>query len=103
MSVRTKLIKFLECPDTVIAKFRGIRPDHAYYLSSIKNVTDKKFKTIIDVGASNGLYSEASHYYYPEAQIYAFEPVPKKIDRLSNFKWLKLWNVDKNSLIFRQM
>lgn len=99
MTIRTKLIKLLEYPNTIFSKFNGIHPVYAYYLESIKEITDKNFKTIIDVGASNGYYSKAAHHYYPNAQIYAFEPVPIRFEKIKRMPYVKafpygLW--DKN-------
>src|SRR5436190_6303276 len=33
-------------------------------------------KTILDVGANQGQFAIAACYFYPEAKIYSFEPVP---------------------------
>jgi FkbM family methyltransferase len=34
------------------------------------------FKTVIDVGASNGGFASRARTWFPEAQIYSFEPLP---------------------------
>lgn len=47
---------------------------------------EKNIKTILDIGANTGQFSEVAFRLFPEAKIYAFEPVPKCYhDLLSNF------------------
>ena len=99
MIIKSKFIKFLECPNVLFAKFAGIHPLYAYYLSKIKKITSKDFKTVIDVGANIGNYSKAAHYYYPHAKIYSFEPVQRGFDIINRFPYVQafsfaLW--DKN-------
>jgi FkbM family methyltransferase len=40
-------------------------------------LASKTFNTIIDVGANRGQFSLAARHFYPEAMIFAFEPLPK--------------------------
>ena len=42
----------------------------------------KKIKTVVDVGANAGGYSEEVHKYIPEAKIYAVEPHPETFKRM---------------------
>jgi FkbM family methyltransferase len=42
------------------------------------------FKTIVDVGANEGQFSEKARLLFPEANIYAFEPLPEAYQRLKN-------------------
>ena len=77
----------------------GVHPLYAEYIESIKAITNRDFKTIIDVGANNGWYSEACHYYFPNAKIYSFEPVPIKYNKIKQLPFINafyygLW--DKN-------
>ena len=45
-----------------------------------------QFKTIIDIGANEGQFADKMRLLFPQAMIYAFEPLPKVYDRLkSNF------------------
>jgi FkbM family methyltransferase len=47
---------------------------------------EKNIKTILDIGANTGQFSEFAFRLFPEAKIYAFEPIPKCYhDLLSNF------------------
>ncbi len=68
------------------------------------------FKTIIDVGASKGNFSLQFHKIFPEAQIYAFEPLAdcfeltkNKLDGVANFRAfnLALSDFKGKSQIFR--
>ena len=96
MTFKHKLIKLLEHPNIVFAKLWGVHPLYAEYIESIKEIINKSFNTIIDVGANNGWYSEAAHYYYPNAEIYAFEPVPskaKKLNSLSLSLFISSWTM----------
>ena len=44
------------------------------------------FKTIIDIGANEGQFSDKMRILFPEAEIFAFEPLPEVFERLkSNF------------------
>ena len=45
-------------------------------LSIIRKYCDT-FSTIIDVGANKGQFAIASKMFYPNTQIYSFEPIDK--------------------------
>ncbi len=47
-------------------------------------IDDLKIDTVIDVGASVGDFSWAIRQYRPEAFIYAFEPLPREFEVLSD-------------------
>ena len=57
---------------------RGFCKDLLYF----KKNMGFNFTTIIDVGAALGDYSKAVHFIYPDAKIYAFEPVPQSFEVL---------------------
>lgn len=42
----------------------------------LKWLRDFGFKTVIDIGASKGAFSAEFHAIFPEAEIFAFEPLP---------------------------
>lgn len=64
----------------------------------------KEIKTIFDVGANDGGYSQTVRKYFPRTQIYAFEPQPesferlKKVSRKSGLKIYKLGMGNKQGL-----
>lgn len=48
------------------------------------------FKTILDIGANEGQFADKMISLYPDALIYAFEPIPETFNLLSeNFKTIK--------------
>ena len=53
-------------------------------------------KTIIDVGASIGIFTKAANYLYPEAKIYSFEPLNSSFSKMKsligNNKNIKMYN-----------
>jgi FkbM family methyltransferase len=53
-------------------------------------------KTIIDVGASIGIFTKAANYLYPEAKIYSFEPLDSSFFKMKsligNNKNIKMYN-----------
>ncbi|MBC8035415.1 MAG: FkbM family methyltransferase [Chitinophagaceae bacterium] len=51
------------------------------------------FKTILDIGANQGQFSERMRILFPDTMIYALEPLPKVYEELlHNFKGDKLFN-----------
>jgi len=51
---------------------------------------DTQIDTIIDVGANQGQFALACSYFYKEAKIYSFEPVPETVNFIkANTKHLK--------------
>ena len=52
---------------------RGFCKDLLY----LKKNMGFNLSTVIDIGAALGDYSKAVHFIYPDAKIYAFEPVPQ--------------------------
>lgn len=56
-----------------------------------------KIKTIIDIGANTGEYTRNIRSYFPEAQIYAFEPLTDCFNQLNTKmledKKFKAWNI----------
>lgn len=43
-------------------------------------------KTILDIGAYRGMFSKCAHYVFPEAMIYAFEPLKDCFEELIRLK-----------------
>ncbi|MEL7067975.1 MAG: FkbM family methyltransferase [Cyanobacteria bacterium J06581_3] len=60
----------------------------------------KQSEVVFDIGANTGIYSIASAVNSPQASIYAFEPVPKILDRLNhNIKINHLENVKSQAYL----
>jgi len=56
-----------------LLRLKGLNPNY-YDSVMLAKKYGGKFKTVIDVGASIGEYSEMCRYVFPVAKIYAFEP-----------------------------
>ena len=93
MTIKEKIIKILEYPSIMFAKILGIHTLYAYYIESIKTIENKEFKTLIEVGANDGVYIKAFNYYFPNAKIYAFEPIPSKFDYLNTLENTKAFSM----------
>jgi FkbM family methyltransferase len=44
----------------------------------------RPFRTVLDVGASTGQFASQMHTIYPQAQVYAFEPLPEPFKALDS-------------------
>ncbi|MFR9166789.1 MAG: FkbM family methyltransferase [Dysgonomonas sp.] len=49
-----------------------------------KWLQDEQFKSIVDVGANVGQFGKKIRIFYPEAQLYSFEPIPFVYDELKH-------------------
>jgi FkbM family methyltransferase len=61
------------------------------YLSMYKYVYDLFLRglrpqTVLDIGANRGMFSKCTHFVFPEASIYAFEPLKDCYDDLCQLK-----------------
>ena len=75
------IIQYPELTATIFDKTsRGFCKD----LLFLKKEMGFNFSTIIDVGAAVGGYSKAAHIIFPNAKIYAFEPIPDSFDKLKS-------------------
>ncbi len=63
----------------------------------VKYLLDYKFKTILDIGAHTGKFSYSFRSLYPEAKIYAFEPIEecykKLVGRMSQKSLFYAFNI----------
>jgi FkbM family methyltransferase len=104
-----KIDTILDDPSVILARIKGCHIDmyqtvRRLYLSGLRP------KTIIDVGANRGMFSKCAHIIYPDANIYAFEPIVECFDELEKLKKtiknLKSYNVaigddSKDTFIYR--
>ena len=68
-------------------KYRHGALDKEGLLKEFKWLQSLHFKTIIDVGANEGQFSEKMRLLFPSAQLFIFEPLPGAFELLSkNFK-----------------
>lgn len=65
-------------------------------LTNLKQIVSE-LDLIIDVGANSGQFSKASNFFYPEAQIYTFEPLEDHFlniaQKFSKIKNVKVYNL----------
>lgn len=87
-------LSLLSKPKIFAARLKGINPfySHSPFLAR-KILGGKGFKTIIDIGANVGDYSRACKFFFPKAEIHAFEPNPHALKELMKKKFLKFYNV----------
>lgn len=80
-----KLLIVLETPDALKAKRNGC------YLGLYSSVYRLRAiglrpRTVLDVGANRGMFSRCAHHVFPDASIYAFEPLKDCFEELSRLK-----------------
>jgi len=56
--------------------------DPAAYREEFSWLREYSFKSIIDIGANEGQFSDKIRILFPESQIYAFEPLPAVFEKL---------------------
>jgi len=89
---RRVLGRILENPKILIGKSKGLYTDHISCSLTAKDLVDKPFKTIIDIGANKGIFIDVSNWLFPEAKIYAFEPLPEMFEKIKNKKNVTAFN-----------
>ena len=76
MTIKSKLLKFIEYPEASLGYFIGVSPNHLITFLRIKGLIKNGLKTYIDVGANKGDLIRTAKYFYPHIKIYAFDPIP---------------------------
>jgi len=66
------------------------------YSEQQRLLSNKKVKIIFDIGAADGRTSEHYHQLFPNATIYAFEPLPKSFQKLKDFASDKKYIIPMN-------
>ncbi len=74
-----RLLNIVEYPELVSSLMSGANRDFMKDLLYLKKVLGLSFRTIIDVGAAVGEYSYAALEVFPEASLFAFEPIPENM------------------------
>lgn len=96
--------RIIEYPKVLRGKFKGINSNHCYTCLTAKDLIGNA-KTIIDIGANEGLFIKAAKYIFPKAKIYAFEPqtrfysIIKKIKNVTAFNF-GLWDKEGESIFY---
>jgi hypothetical protein len=96
--------RIIEYPKVLSGRFKGINFNHCYTCLTAMDLNDK-IKTIIDIGANEGLFIKAARYIFPKAKIYAFEPQTKFYNIIKNLKNVTafnfgLWDKDEESTFY---
>jgi FkbM family methyltransferase len=116
MSLRTtvdnklrKALIMLETPGALAARFAGCYFELFQMVSRIRSMGVVP-KTIIDVGANRGMFTRCAQYVFPEASIYAFEPLADCYEELRSLSQqsrkihcynVALGNVNRRSTFYR--
>jgi len=99
------LIRIFEEPKVLMARLKGLQSDHAICCLTARKLTNKPFQTIIDIGANKGIFIDVCKWLFPNAKIYAFEPLPefynkiKKVDNVVAFNY-GLWDKEGKDTIY---
>ena len=80
--ISQKFNTIFQYPELFPTLFNNVDRGFCKDLLYLKKNMGFNFTTIIDVGAALGDYSKAVHFIYPDAKIYAFEPVPQSFEVL---------------------
>ncbi len=96
--------RIIEYPRVLTGKFKGINSNHCYTCLTTQDLIGE-VKTIIDIGANEGLFIKAAKYIFPKAKIYAFEPqikfynIIKEIKNVTAFNF-GLWDKEGESMFY---
>ena len=96
--------RIVEYPKVLSGRFKGINSNHCYTCLTARDLNDK-IKTIIDIGANEGLFIKAARYIFPKAKIYAFEPQTRFYNIIKNLKNViafnfGLWDKEEESTFY---
>ena len=97
-----RLLTYVETPGSIKARFKGCWLD--FYVLAYRLRKMGIFpKTILDIGASRGMFTYCTHFVFPKVMIYAFEPLSQCFAELEKLQKrmpnLRCFNValgDKN-------
>jgi len=103
MIIKTKIIKVLKEPKSLLFKLKGLDANSYFHILSLKRFS-KKIGTMIDVGANKGHFIKALKKEFPHTEVYAFEPIKnfydqlKKIPNVTAFNF-GLWDDEKKAML----
>ena len=81
----SKLAKYISLRGAIRAKLKGIFINSYEMVSKINDLKIKP-NTFIDVGANRGMLSKTINYFYPDCNIYAFEPIKHCYSKLQKLE-----------------
>lgn len=82
--ISKKLDSAIQYPELIPTIFNKVDRGFCKDLLFLKKELGFNFNTIIDVGAATGKYSKAAHFIFPDAKIYAFEPILDSFRKLES-------------------
>lgn len=94
MSLKTKLIKLIEQPKSILTSSRELMMAK-YDLLFASELMKSKFDTFVDVGSAVGEYTYIFKKMFPNSKIYSFEPLHSLYDnKLEDYPafGIALWN-----------
>ncbi len=77
-----RLTNLVEYPALLSTANKDLHREFVRTLLFIQNVLGKTPRTLLDIGASKGEWSRAARFMFPDAFVYAFEPIPAMVERL---------------------
>lgn len=79
-----QFLDLLESPLSLSKKIQSLQCKTGFILDclQISKLARKIPKTILDIGAYQGNFSQAASFLFPQAKIYAFEPIPECYQRI---------------------
>ncbi len=90
--------RITEYPSLLVSRFKGVTSNQGYTCLTAKDLIGNA-RTVIDIGANEGLFIKAAKYVFPKARVYAFEPQEKFYNIIKNMKDVTAFNFglwDKN-------
>jgi len=99
------LRKIVEYPKILPGRLKGLQSDHLLCCLTAKDLVNKPFKTIIDVGTNKGDFIDVCNYLFSKLKIYAFEPIPELYKIIKNKKNviafnLGLWDKKEEGVLY---
>lgn len=88
-----RLSRVIEHPKVLFGKILGVQQTYALYCLTVKDFIPN-VNTVIDVGASDGIFIKASKFVFPNAKVYAFEPIRDLYEKIEkrDFKDTEVFN-----------
>lgn len=75
------LLEYIQNPALIRARFQRLPMEFVRILLELKMLLPK-VDNIFDIGAASGNFVLGAHFVFPEAKIFAFEPLPEKAEIL---------------------
>src|SRR3989338_1922873 len=84
--------RIVEKPRILIGRLKGLHSNHLLCCFTAKDLSEKPFNTIIDIGANKGVFINASKWVFPNSKIYAFEHLQEYYNEIKKIKGVTAFN-----------